>query len=65
MIGDFEDVGRVHAMCGAESGDSLGHGRAGNSGVKEEIEDRGVDGNAVVFRSITEEERDLYRFAGG
>jgi hypothetical protein len=65
VIGDFENVGRVHAMRGAESSDSFGHCRAGNSGVEEEIEDRGVDGNAVVFRSITEEERDFYRFAGG
>lgn len=65
VIGDFEDVGRVHAMRGAESSDSLGHRCAGDSGVEEEIEDRGVDGNAVVFRSITEEERNFYRFARG
>ena len=44
----------MHTMFGAESGDTFYDGNSGNSAVKQEIEDVGVDGNAMVLGSIAQ-----------
>jgi hypothetical protein len=44
MIGDFENVKRVEAVCRAETGNAFEDTRAVNAGVEEEID------KAVVYR---------------
>jgi hypothetical protein len=52
MVGDFEDVGGVDAVCMAEAGNALYHRGSGDSAMEEKVENAGVDRNSVVFGSI-------------
>jgi hypothetical protein len=63
VIGDFENVRRVHAMLCAEARNAFDDGGAGDAGVKEEIEDGRVNRNAVMFGAVAEIERDFHGFA--
>jgi hypothetical protein len=46
-------------MPGAETGDALDHRGSGDSAVEEEVEDAGVDRNAVMLCSVAEVEGDF------
>jgi hypothetical protein len=50
-------------MLCAEASNAFDDGGAGDAGVKEEIEDRGVDRNAVMFGAVAQKESDFYSLA--
>ena len=54
MVRQFQDVRGVNAVRGSESGHPLERGGAVNAAVKEEVENAGIDGNAVMAGSIAE-----------
>ena len=43
MVGDFDGVGGVHVMVGAETGDALQDRGAGDAAIEEKVEDAGID----------------------
>jgi hypothetical protein len=63
MVGNLQDVGGVEAMRGAETGYTLEDRGSVNAVVEEEVEQAGVDRDAVMFGAIAEIDGDLDGFA--
>ena len=63
MVGDFEDVGGVEAVRGAESGYAFEDRGTVDTVLEKEVEQAGVDGDAVVLGAIAEVDGDFDGFS--
>src|SRR5271170_7445481 len=63
MVGNLDEVRRVHMMIGAKPRYSLENGCAGNATKKEEVEDAGRGRNSVVRRALAQVDRDFHGFS--
>lgn len=63
MVGDFEDVRGVETVRGAESGYTFEHRGPVDAVVEEEVEQAGVNRDAVMSGAIAEIDGDFDGFA--
>lgn len=65
LVRDIEDICGVKAVRVTEACHSFDDGGPGDSLMKEEVEDAGIDGHSVVLGPIAEVEGDFEGFSGG
>jgi len=65
VVGDLQDVRGVDAMRGAEAGYAFEHGCAIDAVLEQEVQQGGVDGDAVVLGAIAKIDGDFDCRAAG
>jgi len=65
VIGELKDMGGMNAMPGAKSGHAFHRCGAGDPMAKEEIQNAGVDGNAVVLGCVAQVDSHFHSLACG
>jgi hypothetical protein len=64
MVGDFDQIGRVQVMVRAKAGYAFGDRGSGDAAIEEEVEDAGVERDAVVGGSFAQVDGDFDGFSG-
>jgi hypothetical protein len=65
LIGNLKNVGGMQTVLRAKSSHAFYHGSAGNTAVKQIVEDAAVNGNPVVFSSIVQVKSNFHSLSRG